>query len=430
MTQNIVIIGAGPAGLLLAHSLLLRGQYSIKIYERRSDPRLMNASHQRTFPISLQERGRKAIRNISGLEEAIANQSIFCQGTIVYRGKKKPRVIPRSNPILTIDRNRLVAIMLEELIAKLTSGQVEILFNCECIQVNQKNKSIILDPQEGDRFTVNYDILIGADGVRSRIRDHLVQESDLKCEQNYVQDAYKSVYVSRKNTQVGLELEADKIHTSNIGQGIRLLLVPQPGDQLHGTLVFNRDNNPLESITTKEDILKFFQDKFPTLGQLMSIKEAEELLNRPVSQVLEVSCVRFDQNDSILLIGDAAHAVSPSIGQGCNSALEDVYILNQLLDKYQDNWSRVLPCFSQQRIPDAYALQQLSNYSFPRKKRLVLEFFLRLKIARILHSWFPQQFNLFVFDLVLDTDLSYSQVLHLSHSWIDKVKRSMAKSRG
>lgn len=71
-------------------------------------------------------------------------------------------------------------------------------------------------------------------------------------------------------------------------------------------------------------------------------------------------------------------------------------------------------------------LQELSNYSFPRKKLLVLEFFLRLKIARILHSWFPQKFNLFVFDLVLDTDLPYSKVLQLSQNWVNKVKRSMA----
>ena len=37
--QTIVIIGAGPTGLLLAHYLLARGQYRVEIYERRADPR-------------------------------------------------------------------------------------------------------------------------------------------------------------------------------------------------------------------------------------------------------------------------------------------------------------------------------------------------------------------------------------------------------
>jgi len=58
MIQNVVIIGAGPAGLLLAHYLLRRGKYHVEIYERRPDPRLVDASKD-TFPISLQERGRR-----------------------------------------------------------------------------------------------------------------------------------------------------------------------------------------------------------------------------------------------------------------------------------------------------------------------------------------------------------------------------------
>src|SRR4028118_2007528 len=103
MVQNVVIIGAGPAGLLLAHYLLRRGNYHIEIYERRPDSRLTDVSGNRTFPLSLQERGRKAIRAIVGLEEAIAAQSVFCHGTIIYRKKGKSRPIPRQNPVLTID---------------------------------------------------------------------------------------------------------------------------------------------------------------------------------------------------------------------------------------------------------------------------------------------------------------------------------------
>jgi len=67
--------------------------------------------------------------------------------------------------------------------------------------------------------------------------------------------------------------------------------------------------------------------------------------------------------------------------------------------------------------------QELSDYSFPRNKRLVVEFFLRLTVGRLLHQWFPSWVKPFVFDLVLDTDLSYSQVLSLSQGWINKVKR-------
>ncbi|MEG4059167.1 MULTISPECIES: NAD(P)/FAD-dependent oxidoreductase [unclassified Microcoleus] len=428
MVQNVVIIGAGPAGLLLAYYLLGRGNYHIDIYERRPDPRLTDVSGNRTFPISLQERGRKAIRAIVGLEEAIAAQSVFCHGTIIYRKKGKSRRIPRENPVLTIDRNRLVTVLLKQLTETSSPNQVKVHFNCECTAVDATAKTVRLKPPEGDSFTVHYDLLVGADGARSQIREYLVENAGLPCSQNYVPDAYKSVFLNRLNPSAGVELEPNKIHAWNLNNKTRMLMVPQPGDRLNGVIVFDAQTNPLEGLSTKEEVKAFFEENFPLFGQLMSLEEAEALLKRPVARVLTVRCDRFHEGDSVLLIGDAAHAVSPSIGQGCNSSLEDVLILGQLLEQYGDDWGKVLPQFSQQRVPDAHALQELSNYSFPRTKLLLVGFFLRLTMGRLFHRWFPHLVKPSVFDLVLDTDLSYSQVLSLSQGWINKVKRSMAQN--
>lgn len=72
MVKKVVIIGAGPCGLLLAHYLLRRGdKYQIDIYERRSDPRIVSFSTSRTFPLSLNERGMNALSKIDGLGEAV-----------------------------------------------------------------------------------------------------------------------------------------------------------------------------------------------------------------------------------------------------------------------------------------------------------------------------------------------------------------------
>jgi len=424
MVQNVVIIGAGPAGLLLAHYLLRRRNYHIDIYERRSDPRLTDVSSDRTFPISLQKRGRKAIREIVGLEEAIAAHSVFCEGTIMYGKKGKVRQLPRKNPVLTIDRNRLVSILLKQLTETYSPNQVKVHFNCELTAVDGTAKTVTLKSKEGQTFTAGYDLLVGADGARSQIREYLVENTGLVCSQNYVPDAYKSVYLSRFNPSAGVELEPNKIHAWNLNNQARMLMVPQPGDQLHGVIIFDAENNPLEGLSTQEDVKAFFQENFPLFGQLMSLQEAESLLKRPVARVLTVRCDRFHEGDSVLLIGDAAHAVSPSIGQGCNSSLEDVLILGQLLEQYGDDWSQVLPKFSQQRVPEAHALRELSDYTFPRQKWLVVEFLLRTIVKRLFHRWFPSWVKPFVFDLVLDTDLPYSQVLSLSQGWIHKVKRS------
>jgi kynurenine 3-monooxygenase len=160
----------------------------------------------------------------------------------------------------------------------------------------------------------------------------------LQCEQNYVPDAYKSVFLPRSNPALGLDLEPDIIHAWNRDNQTRMLMVPQPIDRLNGVIIFDAQHNPFLNLSTNEEVLTFFQENFPLFGQLMSEVEAEELLNRPVGQVLMVRCDRFDDGDRILLIGDAAYAVSPSIGQGC----KDVLVFDRLLERYEDDSFRSL----------------------------------------------------------------------------------------
>jgi 2-polyprenyl-6-methoxyphenol hydroxylase-like FAD-dependent oxidoreductase len=96
MLQKVAIIGAGPTGLLLANYLLRRGQYRVELFKQRPDPCSVDLSQDRTFALSLQERGRKALRQIPKLEEAIASKSVFCNGTKVYRQQGKAREFPRT----------------------------------------------------------------------------------------------------------------------------------------------------------------------------------------------------------------------------------------------------------------------------------------------------------------------------------------------
>jgi kynurenine 3-monooxygenase len=78
-----------------------------------------------------------------------------------------------------------------------------------------------------------------------------------------------------------------------------------------------------------------------------------------------------------LIIGDAAHAIAPSFGQGCNAALEDAFILNNLLDEYSDNLALVLEQFSLRRKDDADAIASISEVGFPSSKKLLLQFIMR-----------------------------------------------------
>lgn len=73
-----------------------------------------------------------------------------------------------------------------------------------------------------------------------------------------------------------------------------------------------------------------------------------------------VSCSRLD-GPRVVLVGDAAHAVSPSLGQGCNAALEDVQLLDQVVGEAGGCLQEVPARFSALRLADGNALVWLDR---------------------------------------------------------------------
>ena len=63
--KNVLIVGAGPAGLLAAQHLLRRGDadaFKITIAERRADPRASEQASLRSYSLGLGVRGRASIK--------------------------------------------------------------------------------------------------------------------------------------------------------------------------------------------------------------------------------------------------------------------------------------------------------------------------------------------------------------------------------
>ncbi len=73
----------------------------------------------------------------------------------------------------------------------------------------------------------------------------------------------------------------------------------------------------------------------------------------------------------VVLLGDAAHTMTPVTGQGCNSGLEDAHILAGILSKATDI-DEALPQYNAARLPDIRALVRLNEIlAFGRFKLVV-----------------------------------------------------------
>jgi kynurenine 3-monooxygenase len=342
-----------------------------------------------TFPIALQARGLSALRAIPGLETAVAEQGVWCYGAVMHSRQGKPRTFDRKSPLLIIDRNRLTVVLLQQLLEHDRSSAVTVRFDCPCTAVDRDGQRVTLQPAQGPPLTARYDCLVAADGVSSQVRGALAAAAALQCQETIAPDRYKLLFVPRVSPDRAFEVSADRMHGWLLADDIRVVTAPQADDWLHGTLIFPAGRNPLEDLPTMTAVEDYLRRRCPTLARLMRPEEITVLRQRPVSEVRLVQCDRMHVGDSILLIGDAVHAVSPSVGQGCNASLQDVQVFSRLLDQYADDWSQTLPAFTAERLPEAVALRDLSDYSVPRSKRMRFEYLLRLLVSTKLRRWLP-----------------------------------------
>jgi kynurenine 3-monooxygenase len=159
--------------------------------------------------------------------------------------------------------------------------------------------------------------------------------------------------------------------------------------------------------------MAFFQKTFPDATALMP-SLAEDFRDNPTASLVTIRCTPWVKN-STLVIGDAAHGIVPFYGQGMNAGFEDCAVLNQLLDRHQDDWSKAVPDFQRLRKVDADAIAQLALENFVEMRDLVADpdFLLRKKIEARLHELFPTQWIPLYSMVTFHEEIRYSEALEM-----------------
>ena len=89
-------------------------------------------------------------------------------------------------------------------------------------------------------------------------------------------------------------------------------------------------------------------------------------------------------------MGDSAHATSPSIGMGMNTALRDAQKFAELLDKYDDDLERVLPQYSTDRVPEGNSLTHLALNLYCFDTKVQMKSMLKGIVRSGMHYFFPK----------------------------------------
>jgi kynurenine 3-monooxygenase len=146
------------------------------------------------------------------------------------------------------------------------------------------------------------------------------------------------------------------------------------------------------SIQSAASARTFFEQYFPDALNLVEDFD-NDWTNNPESSLSTLYLNTWHYQDSIVLLGDAAHAMVPFHGQGMNCAFEDCLALVEALNQYE-NWAEVITAFEAQRMENAAAIQAmaLENYVEMRDKVDDEQFLLQRTLERKLADLHPERF--------------------------------------
>ena len=370
--ENIVIVGAGLCGSLLALRLAQRG-YKIEMFESRPDLRTTDISAGRSINLALSDRGFKALR-LAGVEEKAREICIPMYGRLMHDIEGNMFASNYSGRdgeyINSISRGDLNGILLTE---AEKHENVNIHFNKKCTSVDIENTiAHFKDYETKEEFSIDGEIIFGTDGAGSMLRKsyYLERKFLFSYSQNYLTHGYKELEIPA-DTEGNHQISKDHLHIWPRGDYM-LIALPNMDGSFTVTLFLSYDDGEFNfnNLTSEEKITAFFESQFPDALKLIpNIKD--EFINNPTGPLGTVRCSPWSYKNKTLLMGDAAHAIVPFYGQGMNASFEDVTVFDAILDKHEVNppsgetsWETVFKTFEKERKQDTDAIADLAidNY--------------------------------------------------------------------
>jgi FAD-dependent urate hydroxylase len=300
---SIIVIGAGIGGLSAGISLREAG-FRVRIFERAAVALPLGAG------VCMWPNGAKAL-NALGLGQILAD--ITPELTAVQYREANGNVLCEIplGPLIEAVGQRPYPVSRPDLHAALLArfGTQDVTFGAECVGVEQDEEGVVASFADGSHKRA--DLLVGADGIRSVVRLSVVGAVSLRY-----------AYVTWVGTTpTDTKLNPKDIFTMYVGERKRVGLQPISGDRLYFFFEApidhcpeNADVNELRSLfknwtTTIHHLI----DRLPTAPNCLAVHDLDPL-------------GRF-VNGRVILLGDAAHASTPTLGQGGAQAVEDAFVL-------------------------------------------------------------------------------------------------------
>jgi len=339
-----VVVGGGIGGLSVARELTLRG-LPVVVLEKAPklapvgagiimNPNAMRVLERNGLAAALRERGWPYL----------ARETCDHRGRLLARRDYRPLYAAGTLAVGTLVHR---AHLHHALYDSLPPGTVR--FGARVVDLEVRPDRVGVELEGGERLEA--DLLVGADGIRSLVREAVF-------------GAAAPVYLGYRSHRLVVD-NRDRVEdfTEFLGRGKRVGLVPISRDSLY---VWTTFNSPPESTDHALASVAEFRAHFAEFtdprvrGALAQLESTDGILCTDVEEVFQESWVA----GRVVLLGDAAHALTPNMGQGAGMAMEDAAVLAETLDTVRVG-ARPLPAalasYVERRRPRVATVVRLSR---------------------------------------------------------------------
>ena len=305
--RHAEIVGAGFAGLTAACALAQRG-WSVRVHERADRLRTTGAG------IYIYENGLRVLEAVGAFEAAV-KEAPFAHTREIRDG---------GNRLISVHRwagSRVYSVLRQNVINALAAAArragVDIVTESTATGATSDGELNLANGR-----SVKADLIIGADGSNSVVRSSL----GLLSKRKYLVDGCTRLLIEKTQEE---RAPSDGAKTIEYWSGTRrVLYTPCSDTEIYVALTMLDDDVAAKAVPVHKDDWKRW---FPHLGPLIDRIGQQGRYDR-----FELIKLKSWSAGRVAMIGDAAHALPPNIGQGGGCAMMNALSLAVYLEREND----------------------------------------------------------------------------------------------